>query len=176
MWRFPNGRRGRAVNPLSLGAPAVPGRHVGLHAGLVDEDQLARVRPALKALPPLAAAPHVGPVALVRHRRRLLAGEAADSQEAPNRGEARRPPSQSRSPASVMAGQALIRSRIQARHPASFGARRVPIRLGPADPVSEYRRAHLITLDGATRNSFATLRRLSPACTFSTARIRKSFE
>ena len=87
-----------------------------------------------------------------------------------------RPPSQSCSPAGVIAGQAWIRSRIQARHPASFGARRVPIRLGPADPVSEYRRAHLITLDGAARNSFATPRRLSPASTFSTARIRKSSE
>ena len=77
-------------SPMAEGAPAVPGRHVGLHAGLVDEDQLARIRPALKALPPLAAALHVGPVALVRDGRRLLAGEAADSQEAPNRGETRR--------------------------------------------------------------------------------------
>ena len=88
--RSPMAEGGRAANPLSLGAPAVPRRHVGLHAGLVDEDQLARVRPALKARPPLAAALHVGPVALVRDGRQLLVGKAADSQKAPNRGETRR--------------------------------------------------------------------------------------
>ena len=46
----------RAAHPLSLEAPAVPGRHVGLDPSLVDEHQPARVRPALKALPLLEAA------------------------------------------------------------------------------------------------------------------------
>ena len=90
MWRFPDGRSGPSHEPFVPWAPAVFGRYVGLHAGLVDEDRLARIRPALKALPPIAAALRAGPVALARDRRRLLAGEAADSQEAPNQGEARR--------------------------------------------------------------------------------------
>ena len=56
-------------------------------------------------------------------------------------------------------GQALIRSRIQARCLASFGVCRAPIRLGLTDPVFEWSRARLITLDAATRNTPAAFAR-----------------
>ena len=68
-----------------------------------------------------------GAVALVRHGRQLLAGDVAGSQKAPNRGDARHDDPSAKPvlrSASVTAGQALIRSRIQAVYPASFGARR----------------------------------------------------
>ena len=64
----------RAVHSISLEAPAV----------------LVRARPALKAPPLLAAALRVRAVALVRHRRQLLAGDVAGFQKMPNRGDARR--------------------------------------------------------------------------------------
>ena len=80
----------RAVHPLSLEAPAVLGRHVSLHPSLVDEHQLSRIRPAPKVLPLLVAALRVGAVALVCHRRQLLASDVAGFQKAPNRGDARR--------------------------------------------------------------------------------------
>ena len=86
----PMAEGGWSVHPSTLGALAVPGRHVGLHPGLVDEDQPARIRLGLKALPPLAAVLHIGAVLLVDHRRQLLAGGAAGLQKAPDRGDARR--------------------------------------------------------------------------------------
>ena len=63
------------------------GRHLGLHPDLVDEDQLARIRQALKALTPHAAALRVGAVALVRHQRQLFAGDVAGYQKTPNQGD-----------------------------------------------------------------------------------------
>ena len=47
-----------------------------------DEDQLARIRPALMALPPLAAVLRVRAVALVRDGRSLLEGVAERPQSA----------------------------------------------------------------------------------------------
>ena len=44
-----------AVEALALRAPAPQGRHVGLHPGLVDEDQPVRIDPGLERAPALAS-------------------------------------------------------------------------------------------------------------------------
>ena len=61
----------RPVHPLPLGTPAASERHAGLHPSLVDEDQLARIRLALKAFPLLAAL-RIGAIPLVGDRCRRI--------------------------------------------------------------------------------------------------------
>ena len=61
---------------LATRHPSPEWGHVGLDAGLVDEDQLVRIRTALMAFPTLASVLRVWTVALVRDRRSLLEGAA----------------------------------------------------------------------------------------------------
>ncbi len=70
--------------PLAAQSPAVRAGHVGFRPGLVDEDQAARVNPALAALPALAIAGDVGPT-LLGGAQAFLEGEPFVAQEAPRR-------------------------------------------------------------------------------------------
>ena len=143
MWRFPSAK-GPSCKPFVPCGPDVLGRHVGFHPSFIDEDQLARIR----AQPwrrfhcsQRSRSPDTGvsflPVMLQDIRKRQIEAALAATP---------RPPSKSCSPASVTAGHALVRSRFQDRCPASFGARRAPIRLGLTDPVSERHRAYSFAL------------------------------
>ena len=142
MWRFPSAK-GPSCKPFVPCGPDVLGRHVGFHPSFIDEDQLARIRPALEAFPLLAA------VALVRHERQLLAGDVAGSQKASNRGDARLD-----APPTKQVLQPCQRDRRTGIDPLK-GPRPVPrqlrraaraIRLGLTDPVSERHRAYSFAL------------------------------
>ena len=53
-FEFLRGLDHETIEALALRAPAPQGRHVGLHPGLVDEDQPVRIDPGLYRAPTLA--------------------------------------------------------------------------------------------------------------------------
>lgn len=61
---FPVAVRDLGHQPLAAGATAVGAGHVGLGPGLVDEDQAARIKPGLMALPARPLPGHVRTVLL----------------------------------------------------------------------------------------------------------------
>ena len=56
----PSSLRGEAAQALTLWGPSAQGDHIGLDPGFVDEDQTARIEPALQGLPASPPTGHVG--------------------------------------------------------------------------------------------------------------------
>jgi hypothetical protein len=55
-----------AYDPLPARAAPAQARHLGVGAGLVDEDEPRRIKPSLAGLPALARHGHIRPILLGR--------------------------------------------------------------------------------------------------------------
>jgi hypothetical protein len=60
--------RGEATQPSAPWTPAAQWRHIRLDPGLVDEDQMGRIKSALPGLPPLTPTRDVGAALLKREQ------------------------------------------------------------------------------------------------------------
>ena len=69
---LPAAVRDLGVEPLAARRPAPERRHIGLGPGLVDEDEAARIDPALIGGPPRAPSRHVGAIPLAGDQRLFL--------------------------------------------------------------------------------------------------------
>jgi hypothetical protein len=157
----------------------MPPGHVGLGPGLVDEDQVFGVEPALIFLPPLAPAGDIDAVLVAGVQAlflNVMPSRTKNAQSAPWLTLIPSAASSAWSARNVRSGFSAIRASSQSRLPARRCGRRPPIAKAAALPVVSKRCDHLTTVATLTLNIFAAARREQPPATNATTRSRKSCE